>query len=168
MNPKKKLRRYRFSVSIHALDLAICRFTHSFGYNPFSTPPNTFSHSWTSISSWILSFHSQILTFLPQYFPKRHYFVSPSFPPWNPFISPGEEFLSVPKPKEEFLSGPKTKKEFLSVPKSEEEFLSVPKNKGVIPLCSKTKGGIPLCSKNQRSSSSLFQNQRRNSSLFQN
>ncbi len=30
MNPKKKSRRYRVSVSIHALDLAISRFTHSF------------------------------------------------------------------------------------------------------------------------------------------
>jgi hypothetical protein len=29
MNPKKKSRRYRVSVSIHALDLAIYRFTHS-------------------------------------------------------------------------------------------------------------------------------------------
>ncbi len=33
MNPKKKLRRYRVSVLIHALDLAISRFTHSLGYN---------------------------------------------------------------------------------------------------------------------------------------
>ncbi len=33
MNPQKKQRRYRFSVSIHALDLAIQRFTHSFGCN---------------------------------------------------------------------------------------------------------------------------------------
>jgi hypothetical protein len=32
MNPKKKSRRYRVSVSIHALDLAISRFTHSLGY----------------------------------------------------------------------------------------------------------------------------------------
>jgi hypothetical protein len=31
MNPKKKSRRYRVSVSIHALDLAIYRFTHSLG-----------------------------------------------------------------------------------------------------------------------------------------
>jgi hypothetical protein len=31
MNPKKKSRRYRVSVSIHALDLAISRFTHSLG-----------------------------------------------------------------------------------------------------------------------------------------
>ena len=29
MNPKKKLRRYRASVSIQALDLAISRFIHS-------------------------------------------------------------------------------------------------------------------------------------------
>ncbi len=29
MNPKKKLRRYRASVSIQALDLAISRFTNS-------------------------------------------------------------------------------------------------------------------------------------------
>jgi hypothetical protein len=34
MNPKKKLRRYRFSFSIHAFDLPICRFTHSFAYIP--------------------------------------------------------------------------------------------------------------------------------------
>ncbi len=33
MNPKKKSRRYRVSVSIHALDLAIYRFTHSLGYS---------------------------------------------------------------------------------------------------------------------------------------
>jgi hypothetical protein len=33
MNPKKKSRRYRVSVSIHALDLAISRFTHSLGTN---------------------------------------------------------------------------------------------------------------------------------------
>jgi hypothetical protein len=33
MNPKKKSRRYRVSVSIHALDLAIYRFTHSLGWN---------------------------------------------------------------------------------------------------------------------------------------
>jgi hypothetical protein len=33
MNPKKKSRRYRVSVSIHALDLAIYRFTHSLGSN---------------------------------------------------------------------------------------------------------------------------------------
>jgi hypothetical protein len=32
MNPKKKSRRYRVSVSIHALDLAISRFTHSLAY----------------------------------------------------------------------------------------------------------------------------------------
>jgi len=32
MNPKKKSRRYRVSVSIHALDLAISRFTHSLDY----------------------------------------------------------------------------------------------------------------------------------------
>ena len=32
MNPKKKSRRYRVSVSIHALDLAISHFTHSLGY----------------------------------------------------------------------------------------------------------------------------------------
>jgi hypothetical protein len=31
MNPKKKSRRYRVSVSIQALDLAISRFTHSLG-----------------------------------------------------------------------------------------------------------------------------------------
>ncbi len=29
MNPKKKSRRYRVSVSIQALDLAFSRFTHS-------------------------------------------------------------------------------------------------------------------------------------------
>jgi hypothetical protein len=32
MNPKKKSRRYRASVSIQALDLAISRFTNSLGY----------------------------------------------------------------------------------------------------------------------------------------
>jgi hypothetical protein len=31
MNPKKKSRRYRVSVSIQTLDLAISRFTHSLG-----------------------------------------------------------------------------------------------------------------------------------------
>jgi hypothetical protein len=33
MNPKKKSRRYRASVSIQALDLAISRFTNSLGFN---------------------------------------------------------------------------------------------------------------------------------------
>jgi hypothetical protein len=33
MNPKKKSRRYRASVSIQALDLAISRFTNSLGYS---------------------------------------------------------------------------------------------------------------------------------------
>jgi hypothetical protein len=33
MNPKKKSRRYRASVSIQALDLAISRFIHSLGCN---------------------------------------------------------------------------------------------------------------------------------------
>ncbi len=33
MNPKKKSRRYRVSVSIQALDLAISRFTHSLDCN---------------------------------------------------------------------------------------------------------------------------------------
>jgi hypothetical protein len=32
MNPKKKSRRYRASVSIQALDLAISRFTNSLAY----------------------------------------------------------------------------------------------------------------------------------------
>jgi hypothetical protein len=32
MNPKKKSRRYRASVSIQALDLAISRFTYSLGW----------------------------------------------------------------------------------------------------------------------------------------
>ncbi len=40
MNPKKKSRCYRASVSIQALDLAISRFIHSLGYtNP--SPPTT-------------------------------------------------------------------------------------------------------------------------------
>ncbi len=34
MNPKKKSRRYRASVSIQALDLAISRFTNSLASNP--------------------------------------------------------------------------------------------------------------------------------------
>jgi hypothetical protein len=33
MNPKKKSRRCRASVSIQALDLAISRFIHSLGFN---------------------------------------------------------------------------------------------------------------------------------------
>jgi hypothetical protein len=37
MNPKKKSRRYRVLVSIHALDLAISRFTHSLAYTLYST-----------------------------------------------------------------------------------------------------------------------------------
>jgi hypothetical protein len=38
MNPKKKSRRYRASVSIQALDLAISRFTNSLGYISLITP----------------------------------------------------------------------------------------------------------------------------------
>jgi hypothetical protein len=35
MNPQKKSRRYRASVSIQALDLAISRFTNSLGFDTF-------------------------------------------------------------------------------------------------------------------------------------
>jgi hypothetical protein len=38
MNPKKKSRRYRVSVSIHALDLAISRFTHSLAHRMVDGP----------------------------------------------------------------------------------------------------------------------------------
>jgi hypothetical protein len=41
MNPKKKLRRYRVSVSIHALDLAIYHFTYSFALGPYGGSPWT-------------------------------------------------------------------------------------------------------------------------------
>ncbi len=38
MNPKKKSRRCRASVSIQALDLAISRFIHSLGYKQWIYP----------------------------------------------------------------------------------------------------------------------------------
>ena len=38
MNPKKKQRRYRFSFAIHALELAIYRFIHSFVQNILYRP----------------------------------------------------------------------------------------------------------------------------------
>jgi hypothetical protein len=43
MNPKKKSRRCRASVSIHALDLAISRFTNS-----LACPPLEINHSRTN------------------------------------------------------------------------------------------------------------------------
>jgi hypothetical protein len=75
MNPKKKSRRYRVSVSIHALDLAIYRFTHSLGVQSISKnllqrlgPQKggvffdalveyAFSHDFFSVGFWFLSFY---------------------------------------------------------------------------------------------------------------
>ena len=44
MNPKKKSRRYRASVSIQALDLAISRFIHSLGDSVVDQPASTLWH----------------------------------------------------------------------------------------------------------------------------
>ncbi len=47
MNPKKNQRRYRFSFSIHALDLPIWCFTHSLAYKLHWSTPSAKSQQYT-------------------------------------------------------------------------------------------------------------------------